>query len=51
MYETGHSKPGHWDNPEGCDREGAGSGAQDGGHMYTYGWFMSVYGIKTTTVL
>ena len=22
MYDTEHSKPVHWDNPEGCDREG-----------------------------
>ena len=32
MHETGHSKPVFWDNPEG------------GGHVYTHGWFMSVYG-------
>ena len=31
MHETGCSKPVHWDNPEGCDGEGAGRGAQDGG--------------------
>ena len=37
MYETRHSKPVHWDNPEGWDGEGGGSGAQDGGHMYTRG--------------
>ena len=23
-------------------------GVQDGGHMYTHGWFMSMYGIDTT---
>ena len=23
-----------------------GGGAQDGEHMYTYGWFMSMYGKK-----
>ena len=39
MHETGHSKPVHWDNPE-----GGGRGVQDGGHMYTHGWFMSLYG-------
>ena len=49
MYQTGHSKPVHWDNPEGWNREGGGRGVQDGGHMYTHGWFMSMYG-KTTTV-
>ena len=31
MHETGHSKPAHWDDPEGWDGEG------DGGHMYTSG--------------
>ena len=30
MYETGHSKPVHWDNPEGWGGEGAGRGVQDG---------------------
>ena len=40
---------GHWDNPEGWDGEGGGRGVQDGGHMYTQGWFMSMYG-KTTTI-
>ena len=44
MHETGHSKLVHWDHPEGWDGEGGGKGAQDGGHMYTHGWFMSMYG-------
>ena len=39
MHEAGHSKPVHWDNPEGCDVEGR--GIQDGGRMYTCGWYMS----------
>jgi len=30
MHETGHSKPGYWDNPEGWDGEGGGRGVQDG---------------------
>ena len=30
MHETGHSKPVHWDNPEGWDGEGGGRGLQDG---------------------
>ena len=34
----------HWDDPERWDREGGGSGVQDGEHMYTHGWFMSMYG-------
>ena len=44
MHETGQSNRVHWDSPEGWDGEGGGRGAQDGGHMYTHGWFMSVYG-------
>ena len=44
MHETGHSKPVHWDDPEGCEGEGDGRGVQDGGDMYTHGWFMSMYG-------
>ena len=44
MHETGHLELVHWDNPEGWDGEGGGSGAQDGEHMYTHGWFMSMYG-------
>ena len=31
-------------HPEGWDEEGGGRGFQDGEHMYTRGWFMSVYG-------
>ena len=26
------------------DGEGSGREVQDGGHMYTHGWFMSTYG-------
>ena len=44
IHETGHSGPVHWDDPEGWDGEGGGNGAQDGEHMYTHGWFMSMYG-------
>ena len=36
MHETGHSKPLHWDNPEGWGGEGGGMGIQDGGHMCTH---------------
>ena len=50
MHETGHSKPVNWDNPVEWDGEGVGKGIQDGGHMYTRGGFMSMYG-KTTTIL
>ena len=44
MHETERSRPEHWDDPEGWDGEGGGRGVQDGGHMHTYGWFISMYG-------
>ena len=44
MRETGHSGPVHGDDPEGWDWEGDGKGVQDGEHMYTHGWFTSMYG-------
>ena len=44
MHETGCSGLVHWDDPEGWDGEGSGRGFQDGEHMYTRGWFMSMYG-------
>ena len=44
MHETVCSGPVHWDDPEGWDREEGGRGVQGGGHMYTHGWFMSMYG-------
>ena len=50
MHDTGCSGLVHWDDPEGCVREGGGRGLQDGEHMYTHGGFMSMYG-KTTTIL
>ena len=43
-HETGHSKPQHWDNPERWDAEGGRRGVRVGGHMYTHGRFMSIYG-------
>ena len=44
MHETGHSEPVHCDNLGGWGEEGGGRGFQDEGHMYTHGWFMSMYG-------
>ena len=44
MHETGRSGPVHWDNPEGGDGDGSGRGVQDGGHVYTRGWFVLMYG-------
>ena len=46
MHETGCSGLMHWDDPEEWDGEGSGRGVQDGEHMYTHGWFMSIYGKK-----
>ena len=34
----------HWDDPEGWDGEGGKEGVSEWGHMYTHGWFMSMYG-------
>ena len=50
MHDTGCSGLVYWDDPEGCDGEGRGSGVQDVEHMYTHGRFMSVYD-KTNTIL
>ena len=44
IHKTGHVKLVHWDDPEGWDGDGGGRGVQEGGHMYTHGWFMSKYG-------
>ena len=44
MHESGCSGLVHSDDPEGWDGEGGGKGVRNGGHMYTHGWFMSLYG-------
>ena len=44
MHETGCSGLVHWDDPKGWDGVGGRSGVQIRGHMYTYGWFMLMYG-------
>ena len=46
MHETGCKGLVHWDGPEWWDGEGGEGGVQDGGHMYTHGWFMSMYSKK-----
>ena len=46
MHETECLGVVHWDDPEGWDGERGGRGVQDGEHMYTHGWFMSMYGIN-----
>ena len=38
-------------DPEGCDEEGGGTGVQDGEHMYTHGWFMSMCGTNFYTIV
>ena len=37
MDERGYSDLVHWDDPEGWDEEGGGTGIQDGEHMDTHG--------------
>ena len=52
MHETGCSGLVHWDDPEGWDGEGGGRGVQDREqHMYTRGWFMSMYGKNHNIVI
>ena len=51
MDETGCSGLVHWDDPEGWDGAGGGRGIQDGEHMYTHGWFMSMYGKNNNNIL
>ena len=50
MHETGCSGMVHWDDPEGCDGEGGGSGVLDGEYMYSHGGFKLMYG-KANTIL
>ena len=50
MHDTGCSGLVHWDDPEGWYGEGGGRRVQDGGHVYTSGGFMLMYG-KTNTIL
>jgi len=50
MQDTGCLGLVHWDDPEGWYGERCGRGVQDGGHVYTCGRFMLMYG-KTNTIL
>ena len=43
MHETGCSGLVHWDDPERWDGEGNWRGVHNWEHMYTHGWFMSMY--------
>ena len=38
-------------HPEGWDGKGGGGEFQDRGHMYTHGWFMSMYGQKHYSIV
>ena len=49
MQDTGSLGLVHWDDPEGCYREGGGRRVQDWEHVYTCGGFMLMYG-KTNTI-
>ena len=48
MYEAGHSKPVHWDNPEGWDGERGGRRVQDTGTPVADSCQCTA---KTTTIL
>ena len=50
MHDTGCSGLVHRDDPEGWYGEGKRRGFLDGGHVYTRGRFMLMYG-KTNTIL
>ena len=44
MHETGHSKPVHWNNPEGWDGEGGGGGDSGWGtHMHPWRIHVNVW--------
>ena len=41
MHEIGHSKPVHWDHPEGWDGEGGGKGGS-GWETHVHPWLIHV---------
>ena len=49
MHDIGCLGLVHWDDPEGEDGEGGGSGVQDREHVRVYLWL--IHGKKTTTIL
>ena len=51
MHETWCSGLVQWDDSEGWDGEEGRRGLQDGEHMYTHGWFMSMYGKNYHNIL
>ena len=50
MHEAGHSKPVFCENLDGRGEKEVGGGSGWGGHMYTCGKFMLIYG-KIITIL
>ena len=50
-HETGHSKPVHWDDPEGWDGEGGGGGGSGQGDTCTPVADSYQCMAKTTTIL
>ena len=50
IHDTGCLGLVNWDDPEGGYGEGGGRRVQDGGHMYTCGRFILMFG-KTNTIL
>ena len=42
MHETGHSKPVHWDNPEGWDGEGDSGEGDSGWETHVHPWLIHV---------
>ena len=51
MHDTGCSGLVHWDDPEGWNGEGGGTGDQDWEHMYTSGGFMLAKPIRYGKVI
>ena len=45
MHETGHSKPVHWDNPEGQYGEGGAGGSGWGTHVHLWLTHVNVWQI------
>ena len=50
MHDTGYLGLVHWEDPVGWIGEGGGRRVQDGGHMYTCGGFILIFG-KTNTIM
>ena len=51
MHDTGCLGLVHWDDPEGWNGEGGGRRVQDGGHRYTCGGFISIFGKTNNNIV